>query len=115
MIKIILVAFILIGLIYALRHRNHVGLLAGRRLLLVLVGVFGVVSVIDPRITTAVANEVGVTRGTDLLLYALVVTFAFTSANVYFRLIDLESRTVQVAREFALREAARSEQPPVEY
>jgi hypothetical protein len=111
MIKLVLIAVILLMLLYGLRHRKHVGLQAGRRILLVALAAFAILSVIDPRLTTSIANLLGVDRGTDLVLYALVVTFAFTAAGFYFKIVELEGRFVDLVRALALADAERLNQP----
>lgn len=110
MIKALLVAVILLVLLYGLRHRKRVGLQAGRRLLLIALAAFAILSVIDPRLTTRVANMLGVDRGTDLVLYALVMTFAFTAAGFYFKIAELEGRIVDLVRGLALQDAIRTNQ-----
>ena len=52
----------------------------------------------------------GVGRGTDLLLYMLVVVFAFFSLNTYLRFKDTERRLTKLARAMAIRDAVA---PPV--
>jgi hypothetical protein len=113
-IKIILIALILVVLTWGLRHRDDVGLRAGRRLTVLLLAGFAIVAVIAPELTTRLANAVGVGRGTDLLLYALVVTFVFTTAGLYFRCRDIERRLVEISRAVALRDAISTGGPPGE-
>lgn len=61
-----------------------------------------------PDDTTVVANWLGVRRGTDLMLYILVIAFAFTTLSTYMRFHDLELRYARLARAVALAQA----QPP---
>jgi hypothetical protein len=105
MIKVILVVLILVVLVWGLRHRDDVGLRAGRRLAALLLAGFAIVAVLAPELTTRIAHAVGIGRGTDLLLYGLVVTFVFTTAGLYFRCRDIERRLVEVSRVVALRDA----------
>jgi hypothetical protein len=85
---------------------------AGARVVALLLAGFAIASVMEPNITTRVANAVGVGRGTDLLLYVLVVAFAFTSAGLYFRSRDLESRLDALTRSLAIRDAVLEDGPP---
>jgi hypothetical protein len=55
-----------------------------------------------------VAHWLGVARGTDLMLYALIVGFSFSTLSTYLRFKDLELRYAQLARAIALERA----QPP---
>jgi hypothetical protein len=48
---------------------------------------------------------VGVGRGADLVLYALVVTFMLVSVVLFRRLEQLERRYTQLARTLAVQEA----------
>jgi hypothetical protein len=114
MIKVILVALILVVLVWGLRHRDDVGLRAGRRLAALLLAGFAIVAVLAPELTTRIAHAVGIGRGTDLLLYGLVVTFVFTTAGLYFRCRDIERRLVEVSRVVALRDALASGGQPGE-
>ena len=55
-----------------------------------------------------VAHWLGVDRGTDLMLYALIIAFCFSTLNTYLRFKDLELRYARLARAIALEGA----QPP---
>ncbi len=112
MIESILVGLILIALVWGLRHRDDVGLRAGRRLAALALAGFAIVAVLAPAFTTRLAHLVGIGRGTDLLLYALVMTFVFTTAGLYFRCRDIERRLVEVTRAVAIREALAAGGPP---
>ncbi|MGH3530303.1 MAG: DUF2304 domain-containing protein, partial [Mycobacterium sp.] len=46
--------------------------------------------------------------GTDLMLYALIIAFVFTTLSAYMRFKDLELRYARLARAIALEGA----QPP---
>lgn len=67
--------------------------------------VVGVLAVIFPSAAQWAANLVGVTRGTDLLLYflALVLIYLVGSTSVRFR--EQEARLVRLSRSVALAEA----------
>ena len=62
-------------------------------------------AVLRPDDLTVVANYVGVSRGTDLLLYLLVVAFMFTTLSSYIRFRELELRYARLARAVALQNA----------
>ena len=59
---------------------------------------------------TVVARWLGVSRGTDLLLYMLVVGFVFTTMSTYMRLREQELRYARLARAIALQNAVPPEQ-----
>lgn len=111
-IKIILVVAFIGMLIWAFRHRRRVGLRAGSRVALLLLTVFAAASVIDTAIPQKAADLLGVTRGTDLVLYLLVLVFALSSAGLYFRCLDIEAQIAELARSMALREAILTGGPP---
>jgi hypothetical protein len=46
-----------------------------------------------------------VDRGTDLMLYALIIAFSFTTLSTYLRFKDLELRYARLARAVALEGA----------
>ena len=67
-------------------------------------------AILRPNDTTVVAHWLGIGRGADLLLYALVIAFLFTTISAYMRFKDLELRYAQLARAVAL-EGARVPDP----
>lgn len=67
-----------------------------------------IASIINPNITQHAANMLGVTRGTDLVLYVLIVVFMATSLGMYFRFKELERRLAQIVRANAIRDAQTS-------
>ena len=73
-----------------------------RRILLVLFVLGAAVSVFFPQLLTAVAHLVGIGRGTDLLLYILVVAFLGFAATTYRRSRQLENQITELARQIAL-------------
>lgn len=76
-----------------------------RRLLLLGFVVAAVVSVAVPSLLSRIAAFVGVGRGTDLLLYALVIAFLSYIATSLRRTRQLTSRITVLARELALAQA----------
>jgi hypothetical protein len=65
----------------------------------------GIYAVLRPNDTTVVAHWLGVDRGTDLMLYALIIAFSFTTLSTYLRFKDLELRYARLARAVALEGA----------
>ena len=76
-----------------------------RRLLLMLFVAGAAASVLFPQILTRVANLIGVGRGADLLLYALVIAFLSFMATTFRRMNQLQSRITVLARELSLAQA----------
>lgn len=77
-----------------------------RRLAGLTVVVLGIVAVLWPMLTTKLANAVGVGRGTDLVLYVLVMVFIYSAVATSQRIHRLEHTVTTLVRELALREAA---------
>jgi hypothetical protein len=76
----------------------------------VLFVVAAVYAIVRPNDTTVVANWLGVDRGADLLEYALIIAFLFTTMSTYMRFKDLELKYAQLARAVAI-EGARVPDP----
>lgn len=105
-IKILLIIAFLAMWLWAFRNRRRAGLRAGARVVIAVLVLGAITAVLEPDLTTKLANKVGVVRGTDLVLYVLVVVFAATSAGMYFRFKDLEQKFVELVREISLRNPA---------
>ena len=76
--------------------------LAVRRLLATGLLLVSGLSVLFPDLVTAVARLLGVGRGTDLVLYVLVVVSAVTWLGMYRRVSDLEARLTRLVRSQAI-------------
>jgi hypothetical protein len=111
-IKALLIISFLCLLGWGFRHRAHVGLRAGIRIAAIALTGAAIAAVVNPDLLTRAANEVGVTRGTDLVLYIFIVIFAATSIGTYFRFREQDRRLVEVVRASAIREAILSQGMP---
>jgi hypothetical protein len=105
MIQVLLVPALVAAVWLSLRSRSSLRGQARRKLLALLTVVLGVLAVLFPDTLQALADLVGVTRGTDLLLYglALVIIYLVGSTSVRFR--EQEARLVLLARQVAINEA----------
>lgn len=83
--------------------------LAIRRLLMMMFVIAAVISILFPQWLSWLADLIGVGRGTDLLLYALVVTFLAFVYTQYRRNTARQRQITLLARELALLEASRDE------
>ena len=72
---------------------------------------FAAVSILFPDVWSRIARVVGVGRGTDLVLYALVVAFLSFTVTTYLRFRDLETNYTRLARRMALDEVRRRPEP----
>lgn len=67
-------------------------------------------AIVRPDDVTVLANWLGVDRGTDLLLYVLVVAFLFTTMSTWIRFREQELRYARLARAVALQNAVKPEE-----
>ena len=65
-------------------------------------------AILRPDDVTILANWLGVARGTDLMLYVLIIAFFFTTISTWTRFREQELRYARLARAVALQNA---EQP----
>lgn len=80
---------------------------AGVKLLFVAFIGFGLYAMLRQDDVTWVANKIGIQRGLDLVLFLLVIAFAFTTVSTYLRFRDLEVKYARLARAIALQDAER--------
>ena len=104
-IQIVLIAAVLVFFLYYLRSRGSTRSSALFKLLFLAFCLFGIYTVVRPNDLTEVAQAMGVDRGTDLMLYALVVTFGFTTVGTYLRFREQELRYTRLVRAIALQGA----------
>jgi len=105
LIQYVLIAGVALVLVSFLRHRNAMRFQAGKKILLGVFVVACLVSIARPGLLSTVAGWLGVGRGADLLLYALIVAFSFVAINTYLKFKDYEERLNVVARRLAISEA----------
>lgn len=100
-IKIVLLVAVVIGLVYVSRLQGARNL-ALRRILAVLFAVGAAAAIIFPNLISSVAQFLGVGRGTDLLLYALVVVVVATWLVQWRYNIATQARITELTRSLAL-------------
>jgi small membrane protein len=98
----LLITSIVALLVYLLRSRRNAQSRAWVKVGYLLFVIAAVYAVLRPNDTTVVAHWLGVDRGTDLMLYALIIAFSFTTLSTYLRFKDLELRYARLARAVAL-------------
>jgi hypothetical protein len=104
-IQVLLVLGLILTAVYLVRSTPSASHQAIRRILVILAVLAGVVAVIWPGLLSMLAHSLGVGRGTDLLLYVLVVMFLIESVSNYKRSVTHARTTSALARELALVEA----------
>ncbi|MBS9533210.1 DUF2304 domain-containing protein [Mycobacterium sp. M1] len=107
-IKVLLIAAVMALLVKLLLSRRSAQSRAWVKVGYLVFVVAGVYAVLRPDDTTVLANWLGVRRGTDLMLYILIIVFAFTTLSTYMRFRELELRYARLTRVVALANA----QPP---
>jgi hypothetical protein len=107
--KIVLIQLVLIVVVVLVAARLLRGrgarTQAVRRLGLLVFAGLAVWSILFPTVWNSFAKLVGVGRGTDMVLYALVVAFLSFTLTTYVRFHDFETRYTKLARRLALDEA----------
>jgi len=104
LIQLLLIIVVIVVALRLLRDRGA-RTQAVRRLGLTLFAGFAVWSILFPSVWNQIARLVGVGRGTDMVLYALVVAFLSFTLTTYVRFRELEARYTRLARRLALDEA----------
>ncbi|HZL01507.1 MAG TPA: DUF2304 domain-containing protein [Cellulomonas sp.] len=104
-IKVILLVSISVVSLIAMRAPRGARHVALRRIAMLAFIAFAVTSVLFPEVWNALANAVGVGRGTDLLLYILILVFLGYTATSYLRFRGMEAQITLLARRIALDEA----------
>ena len=104
-IQALLIISIISLLVFLLRSRTSARTKAWVKVGGVLFVIAAVYAILRPDDTTVVANWLGVDRGADLMEYALIIAFVFTTLSTYMRFKDLELRYARLARAVALQGA----------
>jgi len=102
-IQALLILSIIVLLVYLLRSRTSARTKAWVKVGGVLFVIAAVYAILRPNDTTVVANWLGVARGADLMEYALIIAFVFTTLSTYMRFKDLELKYARLARAVALQ------------
>ncbi|BBY26243.1 DUF2304 domain-containing protein [Mycolicibacterium sediminis] len=106
-IQVLLIVAVVTIMVYLLRSRRSAQARAWVKVGYVVFVMAAIYAIVRPDDTTVLANWLGVDRGSDLLGYALIVAFLFTTISTYMRFKDLELKYAQLARAVAL-EGARA-------
>ena len=104
-IQIVLIPALVAAVLLSLRSRASLRGQARRKLLALLTMVLGVIAVLVPDSLQWLADRVGVTRGTDLLLYGLALVIIYLVGSTSARFREQEARLVLLARQVAISEA----------
>ncbi|HMS25103.1 MAG TPA: DUF2304 domain-containing protein [Acidimicrobiia bacterium] len=103
-IKIILISCFVLVTLYLVTKRDSAKIRAWRKIAMFAFVAFAIFSILYPNIMNDIAEEVGVGRGADLLLYASSVAVVFLGMHSYIKYRQLNQTIVQLARKIALLE-----------
>ncbi|TGD83956.1 DUF2304 domain-containing protein [Mycolicibacterium sp. CH28] len=104
-IQVLLIAAVVALLVYLLRSRSNAKAKAWVKVGYVLFVIAAIYAILRPDDTTVLANLLGVRRGADLIIYALIIAFTFTTMSTYLRFKELELKYARLARAVALEGA----------
>ena len=76
-----------------------------RKPVITLIIVIGYFAIWNPNSTTYIANLMGVGRGTDLLLYILIITNLYTLSKIKFKFEEQDAKLTILSRKVAIKEA----------
>jgi len=110
MIIIVQVVLVLVVFFFSsmlIRGGSNAKHMAVRRIMVLLFAVSAVLSIFFPAILSQMARLVGVGRGTDLMLYAFIVSFLVYMSTTHQRFRQTETTLTKLSRRIALDEAAR--------
>lgn len=109
-VQIVLVLAVLVGSLALMRGGANARHLAIRRIMLLLFACLAVLTIFFPELSTQVARFFGIGRGTDLILYGLLVSFLVFMATTYQRFRQMENTITKLSRRIALDETPRPDQ-----
>ncbi|MCU6480079.1 DUF2304 domain-containing protein [Arthrobacter sp. A2-55] len=115
LVQIVLVLAVILVSVALMRGGSNARHLAIRRIMLVLFACVAAFSIFFPAALTHLARLLGIGRGTDLVLYALIVSFLVFMATTYQRFRHMENDLTMLARRIALDEAPRTWAVPAEH
>ncbi|MGH3897994.1 MAG: DUF2304 domain-containing protein, partial [Pseudonocardiaceae bacterium] len=100
-VQILLVLAALAAVVYFVRRAHNVRIRASKRIAFFAFIVVNIYAVLRPGDMTWIAQQVGVGRGTDLVVYLLVVAFVFGMLNTYLRQREISNHLTDLARTVA--------------
>lgn len=105
LVQIILVLAAVGALAYFVRRQHSIRIRASKRIAFFVFIAVNIYAVLLPDHTTWFARQLGIGRGTDLVVYLLVVAFVFGMLNTFLRQREISEHLTNLARTTAIREA----------
>lgn len=114
MIQVLLLIAVIALAWYFFTNRRKANAKAWVKIGFVVMVVAAIWAIARPDDITVLANWLGVDRGTDLMLYVLIIAFFFTTLSTWTRFREQELRYARLARAVALQNAEppHTSQPP---
>jgi len=106
-VQIVLVLVVFFFSAMLIRGGSNAKHMAVRRIMVLLFAVSAVLSIFFPTLLSQLARAVGVGRGTDLMLYAFIVSFLVYMSTTHQRFRQMETTLTKLSRRIALDEAER--------
>lgn len=106
-VQTVLVLAVAVGALALMRGGANARHLAIRRIMLLAFAFVAVFSIFFPVVLTRIAQALGIGRGTDLVLYALIVSFMVFVASSAQRHRRMEQALTKLARRLALDETPK--------
>ncbi|WP_218714197.1 DUF2304 domain-containing protein [Arthrobacter sp. BF1] len=110
-VQIVLVLAVIIVSLALMRGGSNARHLAIRRIMLVLFACVAALSIFFPGLLSQLARFFGIGRGTDLVLYGLIVSFLVFMATTYQRFRHMETTLTKLSRRIAVDEVMRTQSP----
>ncbi len=104
LIQPILIVLLVVAAIFCIRSLQ---MRIVTRIAVILLATVGVIFVLRPELTNAIAHKLGVGRGADLIFYLASLAFTYAFLIVYARHRELRRDLTRLARTFALEHAVQ--------
>ncbi len=104
-VQLVLVIGVVLFSLVLIRGGSNAKHMAVRRIMVLLFAIAAVLSIFFPSLLSRLARLVGVGRGTDLMLYAFIVSFLVYMSTTHQRFRQMEATLTKLARRIALDEA----------
>jgi hypothetical protein len=105
LIQVLLVIGFLLALFWFLSRPGSAQVKAWKRVAVIGLLAFSIISVLVPSLANSIAKSVGVYSGANLLLYVLAVSFVAFVLNQYVHNGDAHERVILLTRKLAILEA----------
>lgn len=100
---VLLIPLLAIAILFVLQLRNK----TFYRATLIVLMLVGIVFVLDPDLTTAIAHMLNVGRGADLLFYVCIIAGICVTLIFYSKIRSIEEQQTAIIREQALAQAQK--------